>query len=241
MRPVFLIARRELRGYLSSPLGYVIMASLLLLNGLAFNALAMEGEKKSFDVLQMFFYYSCGFVAAASVLFSMRLYAEEKQNGTFILLQASPISDIQLVVGKFLGAYLFLLLFIVMTAYMPALVYVNGKVTVGHIAIGYFGLALMGGAVLSLGSFASSLTRNQLLSAVIGGVFVVFLFVCWLLARKIEGPFGEAIAYLDFFDGHFRAMSKGVLKAHSVVYFASVIYAGLLATLAVVSARRWRG
>jgi ABC-2 type transport system permease protein len=241
MKSIYLIARRELHGYLSSPLGYVIVASLLVLNGLAFNALAMEGEKKSFEVLQIFFYYSCGFVAAAGILFSMRLYAEERQNGTLVLLQTSPATDLQLVLGKFAGAYIFLALFICLTIYMPGLVYVNGKITWGHIGVGYLGLFLMGAAVLAIGGFASSLTRNQLLAAVVGGVLVVTMFVCWLLAQKIEGPLGAFIGHFDFFDTHYRSMTKGVLKASTVVYFLSLTYVALASTVTVLSSRRWRG
>lgn len=240
MTRITLIARRELVGYLMSPLGYVIIAALLLLNGVAFNGLAMDGEKLSYDVLQTFFFYSCGFVVVAGVLFSMRLFAEEKQTGTMLLLQTSPASEVELVLGKFLGGYTFLGLFIALTGYMPLLVLVNGRVTWGHLAVGYLGLYLLAAVSIGLGTLASALAKNQLLAAIIGGVLTVAFFLAWVIARRVDGPLGDAIGYLDLFDKHFRSLSRGVLKLSTVVYYLSLTYASLVGAVAVLSARRWR-
>ncbi len=240
MTRILLIARRELSGYLTSPLGYVVIAGLLFLNGWAFNALAMKGEQSSHAVLTMFFFYTCGFVAAAGVLFSMRLFAEEKQTGTYLLLQAAPVSEVQLVLGKFLGGLSFMTVFLALTFYMPLMVMVNGHVSWGHIFVGYFGLLLEGSAVIAIGTFASTISSNQLLSAVIAAIVVVALFVCWLIASRVDGALGDAIAYLDFYDRHFRSLSKGVLKLSTVTYFLSLTYIGLCAATLVLTARRWR-
>lgn len=240
MTTILLIARREIQGYLLSPLGYVIIAALLLLDGLAFNAVAMAGEKPSFDVLQMFFFYSCGMVATGGVLFSMRLFAEERQTGTIVLLQTSPATELELVLGKWLGGFAFLCLFIALTSYMPLLILVNGKVTWGHLFAGYLGLALLGGAVTAIGTFSSTLVKSQLLAAVITGVLVVSLFVAWMVARKVDGPLGDAIGYLDLFDKHYRSFSRGIVKLSSVTYYLSLTYLGLLGAVLVLSARRWR-
>jgi len=222
-------------------MGYIIMAALLFLNGLAFQAIAMSGQRSSHDVLTMFFFYSCGFVAAAGVLFSMRLFAEERQMGTLLLLQSAPVRDVSVVLGKFLGAVIFLTFFLALTLYMPLMVAVNGHVSPGHIAAGYFGLLIEGMAVIAIGTFCSSLTQHQLLAAVLCAVIVVALFLCWLIGGQVDGALGDAIGFLDFYDRHFRSVSRGVLKLSTVVYFCSLTYLGLMGATLVLTAKRWRG
>lgn len=241
MTTALLIARRELRGYFSSSSGWFILAVLLALAGLAFNSFAMAGEKKSFDVLQNFFYWFSGATMVASVFISMRLFAEEKQVGTLVLLEASPAREAEVVLGKFLGAWAFLLMFLALSLYMPVLVMVNGKVTVGHLFAGYLGLALLGAACIAIGAFMSALAPNQVVTAVLSGAVIFALVLAWLLAKNIDGVLGDVIGWLDFFDKHYRTFSRGVVKLSSVAYYAAVTYAFLLAATAVLGARRWRG
>lgn len=241
MKTIWLLARRELYGYLQSPLGYCIVAAVLCLHGLLFNVLWMDGERLSYDVLQGFFYQSSGFVATVALLLSMRLFAEERQTGTEVLLLKSPTPEWQIVAGKCFGGFIFLCGYVVLTAYMPLLVLVNGKVTFGHIIAGYGGLLLLGAAVMSLGAFASSLVSSQLLAAVLGAAMTVAFFACWIIAKKVEGGLGDFIGYLDFMDSHYLSFSRGIVKFSTIVYFLSVAYAALLAATAVLAARRWRG
>lgn len=236
-----LITRRELSSYLLSATGWLILGVILLAQGLLFNAIAMAGEKKSFDVLQLFFYFSSGTTMVASIFISMRVFAEEKQLGTLVLLETSPVSEVQIVLGKFLGAWLFLLLLLALSLYMPLLVLVNGKVTVGHLVAGYLGLALLGAACIAIGVLSSSLAKNQVLAAVIAGATIVALLLAYMLARKIEGTLGDVVGYLDLFDKHYRTFSRGTVKLGSVVYYLSITYTALLATVAVIGSRRWRG
>lgn len=241
MSAIWLIAKRELGGFLLSPLGYIVVAAVLCLHGLWFNVVVMRGEQTSYKVLEGFFFHSSGFVAAVAVLLSMRLLAEERQTGTLVLLQTSPASEWQIVLGKFLGGFLFLCGYIALTGYMPLLVLVNGKVTLGHLAAGYLGLFLLGAAVIAIGTFASSLVSSQLLAAIVGGVLTISLFICWMIARKVDGPLGEVIGYLDLMDLHYRSFSRGIVKMSTVVYYLSLAWAALLGATSVMSARRWRG
>jgi ABC-2 type transport system permease protein len=234
------VAQRELRSYLVAPMGWLILAVVLLIDGLLFNAFAMTGEKKSFDVLQGFFYFSSGTTMVASIFIAMRVFAEEKQLGTLVLLEASPASEHQVVLGKFLGAWAFLLVLLLVSVYMPLLVVVNGKVSFGHLAAGYLGLALLGAACIAIGTFCSSLAKNQIVAAVLSGAVIVALLLAWLLAKKIDGPLGDMVGYLDLFDRHYRSFSRGIVKLSSVVYYLSVSYLALLGATAVLSARRWR-
>lgn len=240
MNTLWLIARRELHGFLLSPLGYLVVSAVLVLHGLWFQTIVMTGEQRSSEVLEGFFFHSTGFVAVVAVLISMRLFAEERQTGTLLLLETSPATEWQVVLGKFAGATSFLLLYLALTVSMPLLVAVNGHVSAGHLFAGYAGLVLLGAVVVSVGTFTSSLTRSQLLAAVLGGVVTMALFAAWMIARKVEGDLGAIVGYLDLMDKHYRSFSRGTIKASTVVYYLSLTYFALLLTTAVWSARRWR-
>src|SRR6185436_16278747 len=135
MRSVMLIARRELAAYLKTMSGYLIIAGVLFVDGLLFNAFAMAGSgKRSSEVLADFFRISGGCTMFCAVLLSMRLIAEERQSGTLALLYSSPVRESEIVLGKFVSALAFLSVFLVATLYMPILLMVYGKISLGHVA-----------------------------------------------------------------------------------------------------------
>lgn len=242
MRAVWLIARRELAGYLRTWSGYVILAVVLALNGLLFNAGVLGGgsEKRSAEVLALFFQFSSFFVGIASVLISMRLLAEERQSGTLNLLYSSPVRDVEIVLGKFLSGLIFLALMLAISLYMPLLVAVNGKVSAGHIAGGYLGLLLMGAACLAVGTFASSLVRSQVVAAVVAGCILVALLLTWMLALVTEPPLSEVFSAMALYNQHFRPFESGVVHTRDVAYYLAITYVALFATTRVLEARRWR-
>ncbi|NTX04807.1 ABC transporter permease [Myxococcus sp. CA051A] len=236
-----LIARRELSGYLRTLSGYVVIAVILALNGLFFNAYALGGaSKRSAEVLSQFFYYSSGFTIVASVFISMRLLAEERQTGTLPLLYSSPLRDRDIVLGKFLAGLAFLSLYVLCTLYMPVLVLVNGKVSFGHVAAGYLGLLLLGSASLAVGTFGSALARNQLLAAITSAVMLVALILCWLLARITEQPLSDVFSAMSLWNQHFPPFQSGLIHVRDVVYYLVVTYVALFAATRVLEARRWR-
>jgi ABC-2 type transport system permease protein len=237
---VLLIARRELAAYLRTMSGYVIIAVMLFLDGLFFNAFAMAGTaKRSSEVLGDFFFYSSGFTMACAVFLSMRLLAEERQSGTLQLLYSSPVRDWEIVIGKFLSALAFLGIFLLASLYMPVLVMIYGKISFGHLAAGYFGLILVGATTLAIGCFGSALTKSQVLAAVLTGVMVMALTVCWLLARVTDRPLTDAITALAWY-GHFKPFEQGLVHLRHVTYFVLVTWAALFASTRVLEARRWR-
>jgi len=172
-----LIARRELRGYLRTMTGWIIAASVLLIDGLLFNAFALEGARRSTDVLSRFFYFASGPTMVAAVFIAMRLLAEERQLGTLALLYASPVRDRDIVLGKFLGALAFLSGVTLATVYMPLLILVHGHISVGHLLAGYLGLLLLGATSLGLGALGSALARTQVVAAILGAALLVSLLV----------------------------------------------------------------
>jgi ABC-2 type transport system permease protein len=241
MRTVLLIARRELAGYLRSMSGYIIIAVVLAVDGLLFNAFAMGGaNKRSAEVLSMFFYFSSGTTMVASVFISMRLLAEERQAGTLALLYSSPVRDGEIILGKFLSALGFMAVLTALTAFMPALIFVNGKVSFGQIAAGYVGLLLLGSASLAIGTFGSALAKNQVLAAIGSGCMVVALLVCWLLARVTERPLTDVFNSLALHGEHFQPFQHGLVHIRDVVYYLMVTYVFLFGATRVLEARRWR-
>jgi len=137
MRGMLLVARRELAAYLNSYWGYAVIAAVLVIDGLLFNAFALGNQPKySSKVIEEFFYFSFGTTVIASILLTMRLVAEERQTGTIVLIDSSPLGAWQLIGGKYLSAMVVLATMVLATMYMPALVFVNGKVSYGHIFAG---------------------------------------------------------------------------------------------------------
>jgi ABC-2 type transport system permease protein len=241
MRHVLLIARRELQAYLTTPLGYIIAAAVLLIEGLLFNWLVLGGEPKpSTVVLESFFYIASGTVMIASVFLSMRLIAEERQTGSLVLLMTSPASERAIVLGKWLAALAFLALINVVSLYMPLLIFVHGHVSVGHIACGYLGLLLLGGAALAIGLLGSALTRYQVLAVILSALMLVFMLAAWLGSNVSDPPLDQLFQHLALYNKHFIPFQRGVLGLSHVVYYFSVTFFFLLAAIKVLEARRWR-
>ena len=240
MRPVLLIARRELRGYLRTMTGWIIAASLLVIDGLLFNAFAMEGARRSTEVLTRFFYFASGPTMVAAIFLAMRLLAEERQLGTLALLYASPVRDRDIVLGKFLGALAFLSGITLATVYMPLLILVHGHISVGHLLAGYLGLLLLGAAALGLGTLGSALARTQIVAAILGAALLVSFLVAWLLASVTEPPFSALLAAIALHNAHFPPFQSGQVHLRDVAYSRLVTWVALFATTRVLEARRWR-
>ncbi len=241
MSTTLLIARRELSAYLRSWTGYVIIAVMLAVDGLLFNAFVLGGvDKRSSEVIGQFFQVSSIIVMIASVFVSMRLIAEERQTGTINLLYSSPISDRQIVLGKYLSALAFLALFTLSTIYMPLLVLVNGKVSWGHLAAGYAGLLLLGSACIAIGTFGSSLARSQIVAAVVSAVLLTALGCLWYVARVSERPLNDILSALALHGVHFQPFQQGIVHTRDVVYYLAITYIALFSATRVLEARRWR-
>lgn len=240
MTGTLLIARRELDAILRTPSGWVIAALVLLVDGLLFNAFAVgTGAKLSSKVLEDFYYFAAGTTMIASVLLSMRLLAEERAAGTIALLQSSPVDEGAVVLGKYLSAYAFLAMLVCATLYMPALIFVRGKVSFGHIAAGTLGLLLLGGATLALGTLASAIARSQLVAGVLGATLVVAMLLAWMVAKISDPPWKQVLQYVALFDAHFRPLQRGMLRASDVVFFVSVTVFSLAAARRALASQRW--
>ncbi len=241
MKAIWLLIQRELKSYFDTSWGWAIFALVLVLDGVMFNAFALgTRERYSADVLSDFFYFSSGTTMIAGILLTMRLIAEERQTGTLTLLQTAPIRSRDIVLGKFLGAFFFLALITLATAYMPALIFVHGKVSLGQILVGYVGLLSLGAATIAIGTFSSAIARNQLLAAVLGAGLLVFILLGWMMGQITEAPLSGLFSYTAIFDRHFQPFMKGRLNTEGLAYFASVCFAFLLLAVRSMQLRRLR-
>ncbi|HOU92429.1 MAG TPA: ABC transporter permease [Polyangiaceae bacterium] len=240
MKKALLIAGRELGAYRRSWLGPAIVAAVLLTDGLLFYGWVLTEKLLSAEALSQFFYIASGPLMIAAILLSMRLVAEERQVGTMTLLNTAPITEFDIVLGKYLALLAVLVLMTLLSAYMPALLLVRGKVSFAHVATGYAGLILLGGAAASIGLFASSLTRSQIVAGILGAGMLTPLVILWMLARVVDPPLNQFLSGLAIHHENYRPFMDGVLELHRVVYYLVVTAFFLLAATKTLEARRWR-
>ena len=241
MRAISIIFRRELGAYLRSPIGWIIAAVLLLFDGIMFQAFAMKGENLSANVLQTFFMWTSITTGVAGVMLSCQLIATERSQQSMVLLNTSPIRDVEIVIGKYLAALVFLCAMVMLTFYMPVMIKVNGKITFAQVAVGYLGLFLFGSAAIAIGMFASALTRNVLLATILGAFFVGLLHVMWFLSDVLDPPLKETVGSAALWWEHFQqSFQTGVLNLRDVVYYGGVTYFFLLLAVKTLESKRWQ-
>ena len=243
MRNIIAIADKELRSYFASPIAYIIIGFFALPFGVFFYLyleaflrqsmqMAQFGGNMNVNqqVIRLVLQNASVIILFVMPMITMRTYAEEKRSGTVELLLTSPVTDFQIIIGKFLGA---LGLYI-------AILFVYGHPEWRPLVAAYLGLLLMGGAFLSIGLFISSTTDNQIVAGIIS--FVVFLLL-WIIGWFAEsaGPtVGPLTSYLSITE-HFEDFSKGIIDTKHVLYYASLITFGLFLTAKSVDSERWRG
>src|SRR6202165_2469931 len=246
MRNIIAIAHKELRSYFASPIGYVLVGLWALLFGwfyinlvAYFMSMSMQmgqfgaGGAQPMNVNQQLIRPLLQNVTIL-VLFvmpmiTMRTYSEEKRVGTIELLLTSPVSDFEIIMGKFLGALSLYAVMLAVTLIHVALLFVYGRPEWKPIVTAYVGLLLMGGCFISVGLFISSLTKNQIVAVM--ATFSVFLFL-WIITwiGSFAGPTVDTITkYLSIID-HFDDFSKGVIDTTHLIYYVSFITFGLFLT-----------
>jgi ABC-2 type transport system permease protein len=255
MRNTLAIAQKELRSYFTSPIGYIAVGVFALLYGYFYVAMldyfvrqSMQagqfGGPQTMNVNQMMIRPLLQNVTILLLfvmpMITMRAYAEEKRSGTIELLLTSPLSDAEIILGKFLGALLLWCVMLAVSLLHLALLYAYGRPEWKPIVTAYLGLVLMGGCFISVGLFISSLTKNQIVAAVV--TFAVFLFL-WIITwiGSFSGPTVDKVTqYLSIVD-QFDDFAKGVIDTSHLIYYVSFIGFGLFLTAKSVDSERWRG
>ena len=239
------VCRRELRSYFTSFIAYVLLAVFLLLSGYFFYSdliffILFGGYMLPTGLWQFVFLDMRLCALLVLPLLTMRLFAEEKKLGTIELLWTYPVRDGEIVAGKFLACWLFFLVMLLPTAISPIIFYRFYQFDVGPLLAAYLGIFLLGTAFIACGLFVSSLTENQVVSAMVTyGILVFFWFMTWNEEAASQSIL-QAMLRLSLFD-RFYNFSRGVIDTRDVVFF--VLFAGffLFLTLQSLGARKWRG
>jgi ABC-2 type transport system permease protein len=240
MKQILLIASREFRGYFRSWMGPALMSAALLVMGILFYALGLTPKLLSAEALFQYFMWPGGIPAVAAFLLGVQSIAGERQRGSMTLLNTSPLREYEIVLGKYLGLMALILLLLVLSAYLPALLVWRGKVSVGHILVGYVGSFLLAASVGAIATFASSLSRNYLVVAVVGALTWIVLLTMWFVSRVTDPPVNKFFSALALHHDNFRPFAVGVLELDKVVFYLAVTNFFLLAAIKMLEARRWR-
>ena len=235
----FLVAWRDFSSYLHGFYGYMIIAALLLIQGVLYQAIALgNGARYSAEVLNLFFVTATWATGFAGWLLSMRSVAEERQTRTEMVLQTAPISPAEIIFGKYLAVMGMVTLFVLCTLHMPSMILIYGKVSIGQVIVGYIGLLLYGSASAGIGIFASSLVRTQVASVVLSGGMIALLALVFWLASLTEPPFSTLFEHVALFNKHMPPFHEGLLSFEHCVYFVSVTWLFLTLATQVLHWRR---
>jgi ABC-2 type transport system permease protein len=244
------LLRRELAAFFLAITGYVIIASVTLLNSLSFVVLMtnLGSSPSPMPVTEMFYrtYFFWLVVLLAAPVITMRLFALEKASGTFETLMTTPVSDLQVVAAKFAAAVIF---YLVTWLPMIACLFVvrhftnqSGALDAGTVGGMYLGIFLVGGLFLSLGCFASAVSRTQMGAAMIGFVLGVTLFSLGFLAEALPATAqwqSQALSYFGLFE-QMHDFARGVVDTRTVIFYVSTTFFFLFLTLRAVESRRWK-
>ena len=242
MRALWIIAKRELAGYFSSPVAYVFLVIFLLVAGfLTFTAGAFfeRGEAS----LAAFFGWHPWLYLILVPAIGMRLWAEERRAGTIELLLTLPVTTWQAILGKFLASWLFLALALALTFPVALTVNVLGEPDNGAIVAGYVGSLMLAGAYLAITCMTSAMTRNQVVAFILAVVLCLFLILAGfnpvtdLLVRWASPAVVDAVAAFSVVT-HFDGFQKGVLDSRDLLFFLSVIGFALFATGVIIRGHR---
>jgi ABC-2 type transport system permease protein len=257
MRNILAVAGKELRSYFHSPIAYVVMTLYTVAAGFVFYGYTatyivqtfrmqamggMGGPGPSLNeyiirpMLEGFLMILLLFLVP---LFTMRLYAEEKRSGTIELLLTSPLTDLEIILGKFVGALALYAVLVAITFIYVSLLFIYGNPNLKPLLAQALGLLLFGGALLALGMWFSTFTRNQIIAAVVSMVVLLLLYVLDWVQVYAPGTLGQVMANLSL-STHIDNFAKGVIDLKDVVYYLSVIVLGIFLTARSVEALKGR-
>jgi ABC-2 type transport system permease protein len=255
MSNILAIAHKELKSYFASPIAYIVIGFFALMFGYFFYALLVFFDRQSMQMggfggqpavnvneqlIRPVFLNASVIILFVLPMITMRTYAEEKRSGTIELLLTSPLTDFQIIMGKFIGAMGLYGAMLAVTMVHIGVLFAFGNPEWRPVVTGYLGLLLMGGCFISVGLLISSLTKNQIVAGMV--TFAVFLML-WVInwVASFTGPTTQAVLnYLSITD-HLDDFTKGVLDTKHLVYYLSFITFGLFLTMRSVDTERWRG
>jgi ABC-2 type transport system permease protein len=250
---ILAIAHKELRSYFSSPIAYIIIGFFLLPFGAFFYLYLTAFVRQSLQmsqfggamninqqVVRFVFQNASVIILFIMPMITMRTYSEEKRSGTIELLLTSPVSDVEIILGKFFGALGLYIAMLSFTLLYMGILFIYGNPEWRPLVAAYLGLLLMGGAFVSLGLLISSTTNNQIVAGIVSFVVFLLLWIVGWFADSAGPTIGPITSWLSITE-HFDDFSKGIIDTKHVLYYLSLITFGLFLTAKSVDTERWRG
>jgi ABC-2 type transport system permease protein len=237
MRQIWIIAKRELRTFFDSLIAYIMIVLFLAFSGLFTWILGASIFFINQANLQVFFGVSYWTLFIFIPALTMRLIAEEYRSGTLELLLTKPITDWQVVVGKFLSTFILILITLALTLPYYFTIWKLGPVDHGAVWSGYLGLLLISASYISIGIFASSISQNQIVSILTALFIGIFFQLVFGALASASGGFISAIFNYLSIQTHFDSISRGVIDSKDLIYFFSLIFLGLAASEIAVAKR----
>lgn len=236
MHNVAFVMKRELGAYFNSVVAYIVVILFLVITG----ALFWLNFFQEINVLSLrtFFNQAPLFLAFFAPAITMGLFATEKRSGTLELLMTMPITDFQIVMGKFLASVVLLAVVFGMTLPYPATLAMLGNLDWGAVIAGYVGLLLLGASYCAIGIMASSWTRDQVVSILLAFSLCFFLFLIDQIVGRPSGVLASAVEYLST-NYHFQNIARGVLDTRDVFYYLSLMGVCLTVATTSIGSRRW--
>ena len=255
MKSVWTIAKKELKTFLFSPIAYILTAFFLLVSGFFFyNILAWANDQtmrmmqsgygmERLNINQMLFqpFFNNMTIILMFLLpmLTMRLFADEKKMRTEELLLTSPLRLSSIIMGKYLAALIIYAIILLLTATFAVFVFAYGNPEPAPLLTGYLGLFLLGAVFIAIGLFASALTENQVIAAVIAFSTIILIWVISWVGENGPGAWKGILTYLSFFS-HFKNMVTGVIDTQDIVYYLTFVFLSLYLTRSVFEFRKWR-
>lgn len=255
MRNIWTIAQRELYSYFVSPVAWVLLAIFALLSGtftyiisVSFVNYALQSQMSgqgsgpvnlNEQVIAPVFSNVAVIGLFLIPLISMRLFAEEKRQGTIELLVTSPVHDPEIVVGKWLAALLMYGSLLLVMLLDITFLFIYGQPDWKPVATGVLGILLQGAALLALGTFISTLTKNQIVAGAVGFSLALLLWILQWTTSFGSSDIVQVLSYLSILS-HMDSFSRGVIDTKDFVYYASMIFLGLFLTTRSLESMRWR-
>jgi ABC-2 type transport system permease protein len=254
MRNVWLIWRKEMRSYFVSPIAYILLLMCALIFGFFFWSLVqaylqfsmeaqMRGEMFPMNVPEEITRRLFGNIPVTGLfiipLITMRLFAEEKRTGTIELLTTSPIRDGEVILGKWLAATTLYFCLLLLSAVNVAFIFIYSHPDWKPLLVSYLGLLLQGAALLAIGTFISTLTKNQIIAGAATFGVCLLIFVCGWIGEYNSDTWARVLAYLSV-STHMESFTKGTLDSKDAIYYLTLIFVGLFLTARSVESLRWR-
>ncbi len=255
MNNIWAVCKKEIKSYFTSPIAYVTITVFLVLVGFFFQSLIWWFNMQSLqmarnpqalqqlNINQMVYaplFHNISIILLLMIpLLTMRLFSEEKRSKTDELLYTSPLSVNQIILGKYFASLFVLLVMLALNGLLSLFTFLFGNPELAPVLTGYLGLFLMGAAFMAVGIFFSSLTDNQIVSAVLTfGALLLFWVLNWA-SFSTSGIWKDVLNYISFFQ-HFDGLTRGILDTTDIVYYLSFIFLGLFFTHSVIQSRKWR-